>query len=866
MSGSSDASSRSGQSGLIDSTEERIAELLDAFLISQEQGRSATAQQLLADNSDIAIELQNHLDAIQALELDQPNRNESFSEPFTPYAFPKQLGRFEVGRILGQGAMGVVFAGVDTKTNRDVAIKVLTDRIGMDETRIERFRLEANTAAALNHPNVVPVYTVGCEQGVNYYTMRLIVGESLDRRIAADHILDCEERGATHTSNPECQLTLQKHAAPLRGPDRFRRIARYGISAASALHAAHAAGIIHRDVKPSNLLLADDGQLWVTDFGLARVQAVDGLTRTGELVGTLRYMSPEQARGAGDMIDARTDVFSLGATLYELVAGVPAFPQSDPAVLLDHIRNKHPKELRRVCPSVPADLETIIRKAMRSNAWERYPTAAALAEDLQRFVEGKSIRACNATPYERLTSWLQTHRKLACGLIALWWATLLLSFAITLVVTREHAKTKAALARSEWYYKQARAAVDTLGATVAEQLAGIPQAESIRERVLLDTVHYYEMFLFRCESDPELAEDAALSQLALARLSRQTSHYGTTDAKYERAIDMLESIVMDPNRSAQVRAQIGQHAVHARNEWAMLASEKGFQAAALARLSMPIKAHEFLASDPASATIAQAITHNSRGLVLLRQAKLQESLAEFLKVTELLAKLPSEHRSTVFTRTLSDTLNNTAALYAKHGMFMEAARAARQSLMLRPAIDRNSSLSDYCRHAIGLNNLAAFQWKAGQLTDAISAYEQSIRHLETAVEQAPLRGDLRARLSITLNNLALALTADDRLEAAEAAFRKAEALTQIDVQVDQTDPRALFRLGSIQKNLSRVLKRLGRTGEAEAWLHRGLETIRQLESTMEDRSVIEVGGRAAEFTGPRYSPVPKSIPFVRYSA
>src|SRR5262249_18434812 len=190
-----------------------------------------------------------------------------------------------------------------------------------------------------------------------------------------------------------------------RGREDFRRLAELGVQAAEALDHAHQAGIVHRDVKPANLMLDERGNLWVTDFGLAHMQHGEAsLTVTGDLVGTLRYMSPEQALAKRVVIDHRTDVYSLGATLYELLTLRPAFDGKDRQELLRQIAFEESPRPRRLDRGIPAELETIVLKAMEKNPADRYATAQDLADDLSGFLEEKRIRA-------RRPSLLQRARK-----------------------------------------------------------------------------------------------------------------------------------------------------------------------------------------------------------------------------------------------------------------------------------------------------------------------------------------------------------------------------------------------------------------------------------------------------------------------
>jgi serine/threonine protein kinase len=191
-----------------------------------------------------------------------------------------------------------------------------------------------------------------------------------------------------------------------------RNVAQLGRQAAEALEHAHQQGIVHRDIKPANLMIDVRGNLWITDFGLARFQAETGLTVSGDLLGTLRYMSPEQAMGRRGVVDGRTDVYSLGVTLYELLTLAPAFDGRDRAEVLRRIAGEEPAPPRQLNPAVPRDLETIVQKAIAKEPAARYATAQDLADDLRRFLEHRLIRARRPTLIQRLAKWSRRHRLL----------------------------------------------------------------------------------------------------------------------------------------------------------------------------------------------------------------------------------------------------------------------------------------------------------------------------------------------------------------------------------------------------------------------------------------------------------------------
>ncbi len=222
-------------------------------------------------------------------------------------------------------------------------------------------------------------------------------------------------------------------------------MARLGIEAAEALEYAHQEGIIHRDIKPANLMVNAKGHLWVTDFGLARLQSDSGLTITGDLLGALRYMSPEQALGKRAIVNGRTDIYSLGITLYELLTLEPAFDCPDRQELLRRIAEQDPRLPRQLDASIPRDLETILLKAIAKEPDGRYQSAQDFADDLRRFLADKPIKAMRPTWFEQVVKWLRRHPTVVVSsLVTLILAVVILSVA-TVLIGKEQAATKAAL-------------------------------------------------------------------------------------------------------------------------------------------------------------------------------------------------------------------------------------------------------------------------------------------------------------------------------------------------------------------------------------------------------------------------------------
>jgi serine/threonine protein kinase/WD40 repeat protein len=343
------------------------------------------------------------------------------------------FGDFRLRREVGRGGMGVVYEAEQISLRRRVALKVLPFAAMLDPRQLQRFHNEARAAACLNHPNIVPVHAVGCDRGVHYYAMQFIEGQTLAgfiQGLRQQSGLECSGKGRPTRCDPRrttpypLAVPVQpasvdntavtpagvSTARPARPRSFFLRVAQLGVQAAAALEHAHQQGVIHRDVKPANILLDTRGNLWITDFGLALIQTDAGMTASGDLVGTLRYMSPEYARGGRRFADHRVDIYSLGTTLYELLTLEPAFPGDDRQELLRQITTDEPRAARRLDPSVPIDLETIVAKAMAKSPDERYATARELAEDLERFMEDRPIKARRPSLWQQGRKWARRNR------------------------------------------------------------------------------------------------------------------------------------------------------------------------------------------------------------------------------------------------------------------------------------------------------------------------------------------------------------------------------------------------------------------------------------------------------------------------
>ena len=430
----------------------------------------------------------------QESELKSPSLPSSKDIGTVPH---KTFGDFTLIRLIGSGGMGVVYEAIQRSLHRRVALKVMNESTSGKAKHRLRFQREAEAAAGLHHTNIVPIFGIGEEHGLQYYAMQLIEGatlqdiiECLKESCIAQQIDAPKRKGPAHeaacrlmqsagensslhfetettgslsthvthavliqattvthvpdktangrgtstdfsTDHSEAVAAANKEAIPRFAPSRtyYQNVARIIASTASALDYAHHASVLHRDIKPANLLLDREGTIWITDFGLARREDIEGQTQTGEVLGTLRYMAPEQIRGGGDQ---RMDIYSLGLTLFELLT-LEYGLESPKSRLMDPMGHSQVRFSREMQRRIPRDLQTIVLKACALAPADRYQRAGELEQDLRRFLEDRPIQARRASPIEQLTRWARRNPSIAtlaglsfgllltiAGLLAVW--------------------------------------------------------------------------------------------------------------------------------------------------------------------------------------------------------------------------------------------------------------------------------------------------------------------------------------------------------------------------------------------------------------------------------------------------------------
>jgi serine/threonine protein kinase len=517
----------------------RLVAALDEYLAALEAGGRPDRQEFLARHAEIAGPLAECLDGMEFLHQASSAGRPAAGGPGTAEGqVGTALGDFRIVREVGRGGMGVVYEAEQISLGRRIALKVLPFALTLDPRQLQRFKNEARAAAQLHHQHIVPVYYVGSERGVHFYAMQYIEGQSLAEVIEGLRQLRRTEKAPASSAAAllrrvsRAEVTTGPYVPPAdaaadstvvptgslvtaysQGSTPFyRAVARLGVQAAQALEHAHEYGIVHRDIKPGNLLLDGHGNVWVTDFGLAQFQADAGLTQTGDLLGTLRYMSPEQAGGQRVLLDHRSDVYSLGATLYELLTLRPPFDGGDRQTLLRQILHDEPRPPRALDKSVPAELETIVLKALAKAPAERYATARELADDLERYLRHEPIRARRPTWPQRARKWARRHPSVAWSAVVLCLLTAAGSLVSAAVVRTAYEQERQRAQEAEERFLLAREAVDGVFKLCEEELADRPQLDGLRRRLLEDLLVYYEKLIEQRGDDP-----AGQAELAATR-------------------------------------------------------------------------------------------------------------------------------------------------------------------------------------------------------------------------------------------------------------------------------------------------------------------------------------------------------------
>jgi serine/threonine protein kinase len=723
-----------------------IAELTDKL----QAGEVVDIAELLARHPERAEELRRLLPALQWVDELKVLPDSAASEEKTAgEGVAGTLGDFRIIREVGRGGMGIVYEAEQLSLHRRVALKVLPFAGTLDPKQLQRFKHEAQAAAQLHHTNIVPVHFVGCERGVHFYAMQYIDGRTLAEIIRQLRQPAAEASGGRQPAEGHEQTTAYAppSGAAAAGPatepagrqptlatgsaasgrEHFRWVARLGVQAAEALDHAHQAGVVHRDVKPANLMLDVRGNLWVTDFGLAHVQSEASLTMSGDLVGTLRYMSPEQALAKRVVIDHRTDVYSLGVTLYELLTLRPACAGKDRQELLRQIAFDEPKTPRRLNKAIPAELETIVLKAMTKNPQERYATAQELADDLRHFLEDKPIRARRPTWGQRMVRWSRRHKALVQSAVVVLLLAVVGLTVSTVMIARAQKRTEAALEAEEEQRLIADSVVeflanDLLGSAAPENMLG--RKVTVEEVLANAEQKIAGAFVGEPRVKAAISTMMGRTYMKLGLYPEAERHFQVARTLHARWIgsDAPETLCSMHNLALVLRQQGKLEEARQLNEELLGQRRK------------------VLGEDhPATLAVVGNLAE-----VLRHQGKLEEAQ----QLNEELLERERKVLRDAHPLTLS-TMNNLACVLSDQGKWLEARSLHEEVLALRRRVLRE----EHPDTLASMYNLADVAQGLGQLEEARRRFD------EVLVRMRRLQGDRHPDTLETMNSLAFLLAA-----------------------------------------------------------------------------------------------------------
>jgi hypothetical protein len=690
-----------------------------------------------------------------------------------------------------------------------VALKTLPFAAVMDQKQVTRFKNEAQAAAGLHHPNIVPVYGVGCERGVHYFSMQLIEGQSLEQAIKQLQRGGEQSKAACPGGTTDNHFSTQKS---IRSREFSRSVARLGQQAAEAIHYAHENGIVHRDVKPSNLLLDAGGKLWVTDFGLARITSASNLTVSGDMIGTARYMSPEQAAGRMHEVDHRSDIYSLGITLYELLTLHPAFDADTRQELLRAVEHEAPIAPRRLNPSIPVDLETIVLKAIEKDRGDRYSNAGELAEDLGHFLDGRPTLATRPGLREQTFRWATRHRNAVTAATAVILLALLLVSGAAFAIHAEQKQTKIEADRAALYLRETQRVVDNFGALVDQRLEHLPGSSPLRAELLGELEKYYSAFLAQANENPSFAIDLATTRFRLAAVHQRMGDDERAVRGFQEALSGFETLLRQTPNDADRIADVAL----CHNNLGQVAANGGDSAAARNEYQQAIDGYERL--------VALEHVEGRRGLgrsrmnlgLLLFAGRDPNAMHVLGQAHDSLKSLVSESPDDF------GLLDQLALCENNLASCLLTSDARRAEDLLRAAADRYSTLvkerpaSPEYRSglALAIGNLSAVVAHRGdhQLASKLAGEAVMVRAM--LVEMEPEVLSHRQDLAVAHQQLGQFFASSNQFEHAAESFSSASRLLRAIVSLRPRDHQSLSNLGRTISNVAMSEGRLGNRSRA----------------------------------------------------
>jgi serine/threonine protein kinase len=799
---------------MIDAFGERdpVEELADEFALRCRRGEYPAISEYAERFPHFAEQIEKLFPTVawmEQLRVNEEAKLEAVATQATAAHPPQEIGDFRIVREIGRGGMGIVYEAEQKSLARRVALKILPRHVLLLDKHLRRFRREAQTAARLQHTNIVPVYGVGEHEGLHYYAMPLVRGVGLDEILR--------------------RLRAKDH---LPRVPHWHFVARVGIQAAEALAYAHAHHVLHRDIKPSNLLIDEEEVVCVADFGLARAIDQSKVSHTGDMVGTLRYMAPEQFQ---DQADARSDIYSLGLTLYELLTLRPAFGDTERAQAV-HGQGlmADPTPPSKLVPTIPRDLETVILKCLAPEPENRYPGAGEIAADLRCFLADKPIQARRASALEKGWRWCRRNSALAStSALAL---LLLIAVVVTTIVSsiqtkRAHKGVGKALNQAEASSQLALDVLDGIYLQLSPDRLHLRSDADLGSDALSCVAHrggarHAEPGGRRSSQIQASRETAALLQELLIFYDRLAEQTG------DNSKVRLRSAIAS-RRVGDIRQRLGQLA-RAEREYdraldKLATLRESAAVDSLARTERARNHNEIGILQSARAEYEEAYQSHQRALSLLTESSASDEIYRY-ELARTYYFLSSEPLASLNRRRSNAPLETGEAVRTSHYRTHQYRQSARE--ILEQLCGEHPSVPDY-RFLLALcHRLPGIGPAPAKKPAEVRARQQAIGILEELVAQYPQVAEFRYELAATYAWIHTGLYRWERNSAIppDAEEHLLRALHESQQLVDEypTIPRFANSHVLILAKLGTVYWRTERLAEAETRFRISLQTQRQI--------------------------------------
>jgi serine/threonine-protein kinase len=742
---------------------------------------------------------------------------------------PERRERYTLTRLHASGGIGRVWLARDEDLGREVALKELRPETVRQPRLWGRFLEEAKITGQLEHPGIVPVYELarrGPEEQP-FYTMRFVKGRTLTEAVRAHH---------------------QQRAAEQGNPLERRALLSAFVGVCQAVAYAHSRGVIHRDLKGQNVVLGDYGEVIVLDWGLAKPlsQSTGGAdtppvvlsgegeregTVQGQVLGTPAYMAPEQAEGRLDLFDARTDIYGLGAMLYEILTGRPPFAGSDTHDVLRKVREEEPARPRQVCAQTPPALEAVCLRALAKKRDQRYATAGELAQEVQRWLADEPVEAYRDPLLTRAGRWARRHKPLVAAAAALLVTAVVMLTISTVLIGKQKALVEAERNRAAENFRLARQAVDEYFTNVSQSEELIAHnLEPLRKKLLQSARGFYEKFVQQQSDDPGLQADLGRACYRLALLTSEIDARPRAAALFQESATIFERLLAGQPAAASLQRDLAAAYANLGVTHQALGESARAEDASTRAVTL---LDQLVQSHPGEAQYQQdlALSYQQRGELCKALGQWDRAEEAYRQALSLLEQLVRQHPGVPrYRRDLAASHGRLGGLYHDTKKLPQALRAYEQVqhalaelLRIHPHVPLYQS-----DLALAFVNEAILQQTMSRLTQAEEAFRQALPLLEKLTREHPHILDYQRNLALTQINLSLLYQRQGQLDQAVKAAELAIAVLDKLAADHPSVPEYRSKLAGCRHQLGNLHKNQGNLARAEEVLGQALPLLDEL--------------------------------------